>query len=728
MTSDRQTPNTAGAVLVALLIAALLAGWCLEQKSHASAPQMTAISSDLSAGWVPFGGAWRSEGQEIIGESEDRGPKLMNGSLDWQNYFVEADVRLLGAYGEAGIIIRSSGEEEGVDSYHGYFVGVRNMDNSVLLGRADYGWDLFVLRPILPKVDGWYHIQLLAYDCSIAAAITDMSGLNQRLFVTDPHCIAKGRFGLKSYGTSAAWRNLHVGPAGLAELQNLTRGIQPALVNYNSDAPESGFSAAALAQYLKPLRREAAEHKFQSTTEAIGSLGLSETKDSDRVTVRGIATIVRPVLYVQDSTGAILLKPDGAAGLVRVGDEVEAQGVLSSDRLSPVLDHASVRVLWPDSQILPIVVTPFELAAGRNNGRFVETDGTLLSQSLIANHSVLLKMENDSQEFYAITDNESASSAKRIEPGSRLRLRGVASSDPAFTENLVPFAILLPSLGNVQVIGPPPWWTATHIALILTLLLLLAGAAHLSLIRMQRWRHEVVLRERERIAVDIHDTLAQSFAGIGFQLQAMRADATGNEPMQKQLEVTLNMVRRSHNEAKRSFATIESAIDSGPNIAESLRQTAEQLSAGRALVIHASSQGPTRRIPKSAAETIFRVGQEAIYNCIRHSGASRLDISLNIERNMARLTVADNGSGFIVDSGNHGFGLRGMSRRAENVSAHLEIASAPGSGTTVFIIVPIGPFSTFRQPGVKWLRQISNLKADTNGKTIGFNRHSNSDS
>jgi signal transduction histidine kinase len=726
MISMRRATRAEFVVLSGVLIAALLVGLDLQRRGYSSAPQSSAVSSDLAGGWVPFGGAWRSEGQDIIGDSEDRGPKLMNGSLNWQNYFVETDVRLLGTYGDAGIIIRSSGEEEGVDSYHGYFAGVRSMDNSFLLGRADYGWDLFVLKPI-PKVDGWYHIKLLVYGCSIAAAVTNAAGLNERSYVTDPQCITKGRFGLKSYGTSAEWRNLRVGSTDSVELKSFTQGIQPTVVNYNSDAPESDFSTSALDQFMNPLRREAEEHKFHLTTRPVGSLGFGDTKDSDHVTIRGIVTIVRPVLYVQDPTGAILLKSDGPVGPVRVGDEVEAQGIFSNDGFSPVLGHASVQLLWPDSQILPIVVTPFELAAGRNNGRFVETDGILLSQSVIANRFLLLKMENDSQEFYAIAGSgDAGSSATHIEPGSRLRLRGVASSDPAFTNNLVPFAVLLPSWVNVQVIGPPPWWTPIHTAFVLALVLLLAGAIHLSLSHVQRWRHEVVLRERERMALEVHDTLAQSFAGIGFQLQAMRADAIGNEPMQKQLEAALNMVRRSHKEAKKSFATIDFDIDCGPNIADSLRKVAEHLSAGRGLAIHAASQGSTRKIPKSVAETMFRIGQEAIYNCVRHSGATQVDIGLDIQRDTARLIVKDNGCGFIVDAGNYGFGLRGMSQRAANVSAHLEILSSPGEGTTVLIIAPIDFFSAIPPAGMRWYRQIFESKVNTTyGKSINLVRHSN---
>jgi hypothetical protein len=158
MSALRLSRKPVVAALAVLLAAALLGWWGFARRTHAQTPQFSAISTDLSQGWIPFGGAWRSGPQSIIGDSEDRGPKLMNGSPDWKNYFVEADVRLLGIYGDAGIIVRSTGEEEGVDSYHGYFAGVRNMDNSFLLGRADYGWNLFIAKSV-PNFAGWYHLK-----------------------------------------------------------------------------------------------------------------------------------------------------------------------------------------------------------------------------------------------------------------------------------------------------------------------------------------------------------------------------------------------------------------------------------------------------------------------------------------------------------------------------------------------------------------------------------------
>lgn len=682
--------------------------WIYLGRRQSSAPIAAPISTNLSKGWIPFGGAWRSNGPSIFGDSEDRGPKVMNGSLDWENYVVETDVRLDGSYGDAGVIIRSSGEEEGVDSYHGYFAGIRNMDNSFIFGRADFGWIQIVKQPIVPLVSGWYHLKFLAYGCSIAASVSNQLGQIARTYVVDPHCLPKGRFGLKSYETSAEWKNLRVQPSNASALQEMTQGLEPKVVNYNDDTLDSELSTSNLDQYMSSLRREAEQHQFNLEARPIGALQMDSLKDSSRAIVRGIVTLVNPAVYLQDSTGATLVKPLKPVETLRVGDEVEAQGTLSDHESALVLSQASLKILWPNSQIIPIVVTPFELASGRNHGRFVETEGVFLSQFIAADRSVVLKLEGDTQEFYAVIsrDNE-GSLLKQIEPGARLRLRGVASSDNAFTRDLVSFAILVPSESSIQVIGLPSWWTPNHIALALVALLLLAGVAHLILSYEQRWRHEAILHERERLALEIHDTLAQSFAGIAFQLQAVRADAVEDDFVRGQLDTTLDMVRRSHSEAKRSIVSMQAPTADPTNISDSLRQFAERLCSGHSPTIHVFSQGQPRRIPDGLAKIMLLVGQEAINNSIRHSGASQIDISLVVHKEFVQLSVKDNGVGFVADADSYGFGLRGMAHRAAGVSAQLKVFSTPGHGTTVILSKQLSQFADFRFRSWRWLRHLS---------------------
>ncbi len=94
-----------------------------------------------------MGGTWELVNGTMRNESDERGAKLLTGSPYWRDYSIEADVDLLGNSGDAGLIIRSSNEEEGVNSYSGYYAGIRTLDSALVLGRAEHGW-MEVNRPI----------------------------------------------------------------------------------------------------------------------------------------------------------------------------------------------------------------------------------------------------------------------------------------------------------------------------------------------------------------------------------------------------------------------------------------------------------------------------------------------------------------------------------------------------------------------------------------------------
>jgi hypothetical protein len=84
----------------------------------------------------------------------------------------------LGQYGDAGFIIRANNEEVGVDAYQGCYAGLRDLDNTLILGHAGFGWVEYLKNRIVPRVfaQQWYHLKLLAYDCNIAASATSLSG------------------------------------------------------------------------------------------------------------------------------------------------------------------------------------------------------------------------------------------------------------------------------------------------------------------------------------------------------------------------------------------------------------------------------------------------------------------------------------------------------------------------------------------------------------------------
>src|SRR5450631_94028 len=121
-----------GATVLALLAICAIA---FRSIMHRGPTQRETISLEKQDDWQAFGGTWQYADGVMSNISDERGAKLMTGPEYWTNYSVEADVLLLGQYGDAGLIIRDSDEERGVDAYHGYMAGLRDLDNTLMMGR-----------------------------------------------------------------------------------------------------------------------------------------------------------------------------------------------------------------------------------------------------------------------------------------------------------------------------------------------------------------------------------------------------------------------------------------------------------------------------------------------------------------------------------------------------------------------------------------------------------------
>ena len=214
--------------------------------------------------------------------------------------------------------------------------------------------------------------------------------------------------------------------------------------------------------------------------------------------------------------------------------------------------------------------------------------------------------------------------------------------------------------------------------------------------RVENWQLRAVLQERERLAHEMHDTLAQSFAGIGFQLQAIRNKLPTREAaIHQQLDLASNLVRHSHEEARRSIAMLRPESLESEDLLTALDQHAHRLVDGGTIRVVSERTGEARPIPLRVADALFRVGQEAIANSIRHANPTLLKICLRFSENAATLVVEDDGAGFAPGAATQGFGIKGMRRRARTVSAAFQIHSAPGEGTRTEVTALLPPRITF---------------------------------
>lgn len=688
-----------GRVVVAVSIAAVALLLCIRAYLISPArglPDTTAFTQQNADHWDAFGGTWEVVDDTVRNSSDERGAKLLTGSRYWRNYSIEADVMLLGTGGDAGLILRSGNEEEGVDAYTGYYAGLRSLDNKLVLGRADYGWTE-AIRSLDPADDGvkalkWYHLKLLAYDCQIAVSVSGPSVTRAVVStVSDNDCIRAGRAGLRSYSSGGLWRNVVIRPATREDLV-----VMLALGEAENGSASRSFSEAQAGdsqQFEAPVpRSEPFAFHESSHAQSISSLRVTNSAVPTVATVRGSVVLAAP-LVVQDSTGGVSVPHPIAAPPLKLGDQIEVTGTVRQSDFSSSLDHAKVRVLWEGTPVPPVTVSASQAATGAFDATFVEVEGRLRIKAHGPENTLVFTFDAGPQSFSAImTRGRGDYLYNKLKLNSLLRMRGVVMVDPAYTNNQTPFVLLLRSADDVDVLAGPPWWSAKHLIAAAFALLLLALAGIFLYGCVERWRLHAVLEERERMAHEIHDTLAQSFAGIGFQLEAIRSGIPNEmHTTHQQLDLASDLVHHSHIEARRSIATLRPDAIESEDLLASLSSCVRRMAEGGTVEVLTVSYGEARIVPPRIFCTLYRIGQEAIANAIQHARPSKITLSLEYAKAIVRLGVVDDGSGFISGMEMHGFGVPGMRKRAARIAAQFEMLGTPGQGTSIYVTAPIPP-------------------------------------
>ena len=243
-------------------------------------------------------------------------------------------------------------------------------------------------------------------------------------------------------------------------------------------------------------------------------------------------------------------------------------------------------------------------------------------------------------------------------------------------------------------------------------------------------REAGILDERQRMAREIHDTLAQGLAGIITQLQA--AEQASDDPAERRrhLEAATRLARDSLTEARRSVDELRPEPLEQARLAGALRGVAERWSALNAIPVQVTTTGAERTLRPETEFALLRTAQEALANVAKHADATRVGLTLSYMDEEVVLDVRDDGRGFDparitrepayasaiaaadggdvvqfgdTDSGDDwragnghpappgGFGLVAMRQRIEGVSGRLQVESEPGGGTAISACVPVRP-------------------------------------
>jgi PAS domain S-box-containing protein len=203
-------------------------------------------------------------------------------------------------------------------------------------------------------------------------------------------------------------------------------------------------------------------------------------------------------------------------------------------------------------------------------------------------------------------------------------------------------------------------------------------------------RQAAILKERARLARDVHDTLAQGFTGVILQMEAAEEALFDENPdaAVQRVRRAREIARESLGEARRSVHALRPQALDKSGFAEALQSMLKNTTVGTSLRTSFCSEGEPMVLPANVEETLLRIGQEALSNALKHARPTEFHIRLCFKSDAVRLEFFDNGKGFVVGQTNGGVGLLGMKERAEQIGATLTISSEPGKGTKVIAVSP----------------------------------------
>jgi signal transduction histidine kinase len=199
------------------------------------------------------------------------------------------------------------------------------------------------------------------------------------------------------------------------------------------------------------------------------------------------------------------------------------------------------------------------------------------------------------------------------------------------------------------------------------------------------------LAERQRLAGEIHDTLAQGFSSVIMLLQAAETGLGPDtaEPARRQILLAAETARENLAEARGLVAALAPADLASGNLPGALRRVTERLGAETGIEVTFTEDGEPRPLPATLDVVLLRVAQEALANVRKHAEARTARVSLRYTGSAVSLQVSDDGRGYAVDGATSGYGLRGMRERLGQVNGRIEVTSGPGAGTCVRAEVPV---------------------------------------
>lgn len=460
-----------------------------------------------------------------------------------------------------------------------------------------------------------------------------------------------------------------------------------------------------------------------------------------RLRTEGVVTFVSEgSLFLQEGRGGVRvdLAPDaGERPAFRPGDRVEVAGFLDMTRRIGGLVGAVARRIDTAPPPPPLDISPAEIvaenAAALRSGQIAGSggyDGCLIRcravvdavNSLPEGAVVLLSDKGTSLAAELPHGASAAGLVARLAPGSEVKLTGIVQLDIAAPmvggltvahPALERLSLIVRSPDDIVVLRSPPWWTPRRLAVATGMLAAVSAAAigWVAVLRREVTRqtalavaeatgrrkaaieYEAALRERGRIAADLHDTLLQTMTGIGYKLQMCRAGLDGASPKAVgQVEAAERLVEHATRQLRGTVWSLRSMPYENKPLAEALAELVRVIGEEHEMPIGFHEAGSGSPVDEAVARELLLVVQEALLNALYHAKPRRIDVALTASGDELSVRVGDDGVGFEVgrrpglESGH--FGMQGMQERVARLGGSWQVASAPGAGTTVTVRVP----------------------------------------
>ena len=457
-------------------------------------------------------------------------------------------------------------------------------------------------------------------------------------------------------------------------------------------------------------------------------------------------------LFLQDATGGLRVQSRQLAAFAP-GDIIQAVGFAGYDSYLPVLEDAVFRKTGQTTvAVLPTQTTPTEILGGLHHADFVSLTGKVMDrtvrqvrhqQSAPAHTRVTLVLQNSNVLFTAEADELPGQFGLTSIPiGSTVEVDGVCLTEIDSEGGVNAFRILIGSPQNIRIVHKPSWLTPKRLliglaAALLVLFLVTSWTVMVSkknstlkvLVRekehaqgeLQRAHDELefrvrertaqlkfqitarkeaelqfkaVLAERTRLAQELHDTLEQTLTGIALQMdtagKVLQNESAGAD---RHLELARNLVTQGQVEVRRSVWDLRSRALEQFNLPSALKAYAKELTDGATVQVEVTATGRVRPVPEVIEDNLLRIAQESLTNIIKHANASNAKVLLDYGPSVIHLRVEDNGKGFDPENcagprEGH-FGLLGIHERLARLRGEVSIASTPGKGAIIDVMVPV---------------------------------------